>query len=682
MPTKKTTSRSLPLAFVLMAILAVLLTSSQGHAQTIPSDAQVTCSVTSQQFDGWFATGNPSLNGVAKPSDSVNFQGLENCNFYQWAQQMFLWVTSPADYCGSGAHVLDTPVFFQVSNELSSQRSFVPQKCSPEGGIHRTFSLRAAQVGPHKLPVIMDKSGRLLEVESPPKGPHGRPLLFSSSGIAVEVERVVLEKEKEPVFLDKNGKKISSGRPILQIHLPPKPSNKIPVVQKFMIGRRPIFLDAYGGLVDIDEGQAESGGVLMAQTGSLVYYAIMVNDVYAYFRTVTPSGGGAVAFPTSAAMLAPAGAFAAQHGVTFSDPNALVVELKTSWVEASTLPDSGSYVTTIATIPTYDTTSPNQWTPNGAKTVRMALVGMNVVGSVAGHAEMVWATFEHFGNTPLEEYEYKSTSATQPVTVRRNTAGAWLFSKTNSHGPFNCMLMIQQGDNIVPNPDSLCGAPGFTPSDTLRDFPWGSSSLLSNPYNPSATDSNTDILSINNSVHGMLLSGDVRGNYYLAGATWSSFGLALNSDLSLQAGTNLLSNSTMETYQQGSNCFSCHTSGPLSNDIFAPATTDVSHIFSELKPLPFGYLTVHVSTVAGVPPPTHKIVVTVTNSGTTFPVVGATVRVSSGGQTISGTTSGAGTVTLSYPRCFIVGQGPTVLTVPCNGSVEASGLGSVTFFAP
>jgi cytochrome c peroxidase len=40
-------------------------------------------------------------------------------------------------------------------------------------------------------------------------------------------------------------------------------------------------------------------------------------------------------------------------------------------------------------------------------------------------------------------------------------------------------------------------------------------------------------------------------------------------------GTNKLENTTMETFNQGANCFSCHVSN----------TTAVSHVFNDTAPL-------------------------------------------------------------------------------------------------
>ena len=183
-------------------------------------------------------------------------------------------------------------------------------------------------------------------------------------------------------------------------------------------------MDENGNVVEVEQGQAGTDGVLQAQNGSLVYYGISVNDVFAYFLTGAKDGGitpQPTPFPTTQPELDKIVAFAAGHRKTFPDPEALAVEVKNSWVEATNLPNLSSYITIQATVPSYDQSNPNLWTVNGQKTVQLALTGMHVVGSVAGHAEMIWATFEHFGNTPLAAYAYDSTSGTK--TVPASTAG-------------------------------------------------------------------------------------------------------------------------------------------------------------------------------------------------------------------------------------------------------------------
>jgi hypothetical protein len=584
-------ARALGITVALTLMMPVASGPSVVLGQVLPSDAQSTCIVTPQVFATWFESGTPSLNGVVNPANSVTFPNSPNCSFYQWSEQMFLWLTSPApkSYGGGGGRIFDSPAFFDVSPpDQNGNRTFIPH----ESGKIRFFAVRAAKVGLHRLPVIMDKRGRMFEIERPKLAPSGKPLILSRLGKPIEIERIALEKGK-PIFLDKAGKVIAKPKPIIQ---PELLKTKTLMVQKFMIGRKPIFLDPFGNVIDTEEGQAD-GGVLETQNGSLVYSAIMVNDVYAYFLTGTKNGGITPAptkFPTTQADLNKITAFASAHGKTFPDPKALAIEVKTAWVEAAGLPNASSYITMQATVPTYDTSNPLLWTPNGQKTVQLALVGVHVVGSTAGHPEMIWATFEHFGNAPNAAYQYNSTSGTNPKTVPQSTAGTWLLTANNSAGPFNNVHMdafsvpnIEADSANPPNPP-----PPFTisPSDTIRMKAFGGGFDFSpNPLDANTAASNTEIISINNSVLGQLVSGDTRANYYMTGSTWTIGGAGPTGPFKSgggggnEVGTSQLANTTMETYQQGPsnnrsagvNCFACHGSN----------TTNVSHIFPVLQPL-------------------------------------------------------------------------------------------------
>jgi hypothetical protein len=145
--------------------------------------------------------------------------------------------------------------------------------------------------------------------------------------------------------------------------------------------------------------------------------------------------------------------------------------------------------------------------------------------------------------------------------------------------------MTYQSPNIV-------AAPGHTisSSETLRSKAWGAAVDVSpNPVDVTATASNTEIISINNSVSGQMISPDVRKNYFMTGSTWTIGGASpipqpCGVTPGCEVGTSQLANTTMETFQQGpdntaahgsSNCFTCHVSN----------TTSVSHIFNPLKPL-------------------------------------------------------------------------------------------------
>ena len=550
------------------ALMPILFAAGCQPTPPLPTDAQDACPLSAATFASWFESGSVSLNGVVNPADSTK-NLVPDCGFYAWSEQMFMWLTSPAPSAyGGGAHIFDSPAFFDVSPpDASGNRTFLAH--TP--GLIHALPLRAAQRGPHGLPVIMTTSRQLLEVKPP--DPKLKPLVRDPSGKLVEIAHVRLENGR-PILLDQEGKIIAAQHVATVVPTAEQRAGTELIVQKFLIDKIPIFIDPSLAVIDVEQGQAGDSSVLQAQTaanGSLVYYATMVNDVYAYFLTGVKDGAITTTTPnqfmTTLADLNSTIAFATAHGKgspPFPDPNALAVEVKSSWVVAAGLPNLSSYITMTATIPTYDQSNPNLWTPTGQQTVQLALVGMHVVGSTAGHPEMVWATFEHVNNTPVATYSYNSTSG--PQTVSQNTSGTWLFSATGSAGPFNVAHMFFTGpptNNIQSN-----GSFTISPSDTLRSEPWG--------IDGSNASSNSEVISMNEHVRGMMASGDIRGNYIMTGATWTPFGSPPSGSIP-GVGTNRLTNTTMETYQQGvTNCFSCHQSFLPPNGL---NPNGLSHIF-------------------------------------------------------------------------------------------------------
>jgi hypothetical protein len=344
----------------------------------------------------------------------------------------------------------------------------------------------------------------------------------------------------------------------------------------------------------VSEAQT-TGGVLMAQPrkgekyGSLVFYEISVNDVYAYLVTAVAAKAPGVkrAFPTSEAELKPIADFATQHRQGFqrelgqTDEGVFALELKTAWVEADKVATGCKYINRQAVIPTYDTRDPKKWVVNGQKTTTLALVGMHIVGSGGGHPEMIWATFEHVCNTPDSPYTVKTnikdTNQLQIQSVPRSTTGDWLFTANGSRGPFNVERMQQQalGSSTL----TAIGKNTIGPSDTLRSFPWGD--LGSEQF----VLNNTQILLLNAGV--ALPSEDLRLWYVLIGAVWTTDGHTPNTAGTNTTGTVALSNSTMETYVQTENgkpknCFLCHSIPDREPG------TGMSHIFEHINPLPLG----------------------------------------------------------------------------------------------
>lgn len=355
-----------------------------------------------------------------------------------------------------------------------------------------------------------------------------------------------------------------------------------------------------------EQGQAGGGDVLMTKNGHLVYYTLMVNDVMAVFRTKT-FGTTPNEFPSTSGKLDALVEYGRFLGVNIDDPKALAMELKLSWVESSSLPNPEDYVQIDATIPIYNKVSETLWiATEETKTATLALTGMHVVGNAKGHPEMLWATFEHATNTPQEEYSY-ITNTNTTKTVPFSTSGDFLFCADGAGGDFNIPHMKMQGDSIVA--DSIFT---ISPSNSTLVNSWGAAvGVTPNPLVTSDAESNSEVISLNSSVIGMLIDGDVRKNYMLIGCTWTDgggypysarksvdggmvnyprTGLPSVKGLGDAVGTSRLANSTMETYHQGDNCFDCHNNFTKVNTVAANVAgggyTDLSHIFSKLEALP------------------------------------------------------------------------------------------------
>jgi hypothetical protein len=547
------------------------------QSTSLPQDVLQSCTVDQTTFNSWFASGSATENGMVTPANSVTFPHQNNCDFYQWSERMFLWLTSPASGAyGQNGIVLESPVFYTVSPEDSAeQRTLIPHL--PNTPLKMTSGLQ--KNGPNRLPVMRDKRGRLFEIETPAPAKNARALVMNNAGASVEVDHVQKDAKGAIVFMDKSGKLIQHPKAIIQHKF-----HSQRIVQRFALGKEFIFLDGAGNIIESEEGQA-TGDALMSRNGSLVYYLSFVNDVYAYYLTGTRNGQlNSSQFPTTAGARDSICAIARANGVTLPDSNALAMEIKTSWVEASTLSDPTNYITVNASIPVYDTSNPSQWIPIGEKVTQMAMVGMHIVGSVAGHPEMVWATFEQKNNTPNAAYSYIDVDS-NVKTVPQDQGTNWLFNTNAADTPYNVSHMRNAGDTINAHN-------GFTisASNTLMSFPWGSAmDSVTNQEDGSSAASNSEVISINNNILSMLVGNDVRKNYLLIGATWTNggappTGASYGSDTTpgVAIGTSVLANTTMETYFQtaSTSCFTCHSGNPATLN-----PNDLSHIFSALQPL-------------------------------------------------------------------------------------------------
>jgi hypothetical protein len=544
----------------------------------LPDDVNPACTISGPEFAGWFADGKVSVNGLVTPANSVDFSVKNgNCDFYDWSEHMLLWLTSPVKEGGS---VLESSLFYDVSASVDGKRKLEPHDAKRV--LNMTNNIN--KTGPNDLPVMEDSSGRLLEIENAGPEENTPALVKSDKNASQEVAGVEQDAKGILHFKDSKNNEIAHPKALIRHAV------KENFVERFKVGNHFVFLDSKGGLTQSEVGQA-TGHVLMSKQGSLVYYLSSVNDVYAYYMTGVKNGElNGSRFPITAGARDSITAYARKTGHTLPDSNALAMEIKTSWVEASSLPDAAQYFQVKATIPVYDTTSNTKWTPKRQKTVMMAMVGMHIVGSVAGHAEMIWATYEHNGITPNAAYDYitkTGKTATQPA----DTGNGWVFSTNAADTAVNVPHMGNRDAQrkTVPYITAETGKT-ISASNTQRVFAWGAFGIA-NPRSKSAAASNTELISINKTVEALLSPGDVRANYLLIGATWTEKGAAPNGEsYSAQfskpgsaVGTNVLANSTMETYFQTSSksCFTCHSNSKTPGVL----PTDLSHFFKSLQPM-------------------------------------------------------------------------------------------------
>lgn len=541
----------------------------------LPLDVLPSCTVTKDTFNTWFSTGTATENGLVTPASSVAFGHLNNCDFYQWSERMFLWLTSKnSGVYGTAGTVMESSIFYTVAPDSTGGLQMIPHV--PGGIIPAVSSLE--KNGPNRLPVFTDKKGHMFEVQFHKQGE--KVLVKNQAGKLIELGQVEKGVNTLAVLKDKAGNAIDQPTFISNFRHPEK------LVHAFTTRSGTVFVDANGNEIDTEVGQA-TDNALIAQNGSMVYYITMVNDMYAYFLTAVKDGYMTGSqFPTTTSARDSILAYARQKGYNIPpDSNALAIEVKSSWIIADSLSNPGDFVTIEAEVPVYNTNSDTLWTVKDHKKVKLAMVGVHIVGSVAGHPEMVWATFEHNSNTPDAAYQYIDNK-NQVQTVAADT-GNWLFSSNASAtDTFNQAYIStnKKDDNLRAVAPYHIGA-----SNTQRVFPFGTAlNTIPNQQDTSASASNSELISINQSVMSLIPGNDVRKKYLFIGATWTFGGAPptgsvypTDSTSGGAIGTSLLANSTMETYFQytTTTCFFCHSR----NNGLQP--TDLSHIFKNIKPL-------------------------------------------------------------------------------------------------
>jgi len=146
---------------------------------TLPSDALDSCTVTPAMFDSWFVSGKASPGGAVKPANSITFPHANNCSFYQWSHNMFLWLTSTGTQYGGTKTVLESPLFYDVMPTDSAGKRKLQQHSA---NIPLRMSNHLTKDGPDRLPVIIDTKGKMHEIEPQQTAPQLKAMVASSAG--------------------------------------------------------------------------------------------------------------------------------------------------------------------------------------------------------------------------------------------------------------------------------------------------------------------------------------------------------------------------------------------------------------------------------------------------------------------------------------------------------------------
>ena len=331
--------------------------------------------------------------------------------------------------------------------------------------------------------------------------------------------------------------------------------------------------------------QAGSQQALVDQNGNIVWYAIHLNKTYKSF--IDDYGLG----DRKALEKVP-------RDLTFRTGS---LELKSSWqiIEG---PPPKTYITTRAVVPVFKTMPSGEIVKDGDRTriVTVALLGMHVVGTIEGHPEFIWSTFEHVSHTTkawtrdVAPAAKVNSDAAKPTLVDRKLPNYALYPSEEGR----VLASPIDGANLGSGIDSLkldAKHQTFSPKTSVyRQFPGSKSD-----------DSEEDdaVTSLNKDVQDLFVEAapaDVRSNYQLVGAIWLNtpdddfragvdfFDTAKKPRKQpLFGGEDRLSSTSMESFTQSGdslpNCFACHNTESVLG--LPPSRLNISHALSKFYEL-------------------------------------------------------------------------------------------------
>ena len=294
--------------------------------------------------------------------------------------------------------------------------------------------------------------------------------------------------------------------------------------------------------------QAGPGGVLVDQNGRAVYYATHMD--LTYFNFAKKYYGPANYAKASPTLPFPIGA----------------TVYKTSWRIVASGENPTDVYTTTATIDLLESNGEGGLKPNGQTQpdVRVALVGVHVVGVIKDHPEFAWGTFEQINNAPDLPANISPKSG-DPVSQQQFTFYKAGTPANESNVLSKALTINTQTQQISPitNVFRQFADGGATPPLRVADI-----SEINTNFQAKIPEESSKI-------------DPAFAKYKLIGTAWMLPNTLKPGDGNMDTetiGSVDLANSTLETFVQGkgTNCFSCHNTSGGSG--YPGKDINVSHI--------------------------------------------------------------------------------------------------------
>ncbi len=350
-------------------------------------------------------------------------------------------------------------------------------------------------------------------------------------------------------------------------------------------------IEGAGAIVEAD------GNLLVAPNGYPIYASVHMNEAY---------------FETAKRNLVSNGGYQANTDADHFPVGAAV--FKATWLrlDDGEMPPPGAYVT-LARVPVLGVAlTPNDTlyaSPNGqTKLVKVALLGLHVVGHTINHPEFLWATFEHRLNSPRVPDGTNKPAPTTSVPENFTLyAGNTPFSQCDipsvatTVSTTSSVTSLTTPSTTVTTNSTVTQTPRYTFDAATQKFSPSTNVVLWNATGSETHSPNgpANIAALNLSAQRFFRTQkepqSTFAHYDLIGTVWMDAGTYnLNSNQSNAVGSVNLANSTAETFVQNAagtttpatvgNCFSCHNPqtftsvAPMPN--LQPRRIALSHVLS------------------------------------------------------------------------------------------------------